>query len=100
MHARRRGFRAQQICGPDLNGGGAKRERRDHPEGIGDAAGGNDRDTHRPDDLWHEREESDLGCHVIRQKHSAMTTGFNALRDDRVDAVRLEPARLVHRRGR
>ena len=66
MYARRRGFRAKQVPGADLNGGRTEREGSDHAAGVCNAAGRDDRDAHRPNDLWHERERAGLCCQIIR----------------------------------
>ena len=53
-----------------------------------------------PDDLRHQRERAHLPRQIVRQEDAAMAARLDALRDDRVDAARLQPARLLDRRRR
>ena len=55
---------------------------------VADAACGDHRHFHRLDDLLHQRERADLRGDIGLEEHAAMTAGFCALRDDRIDAVR------------
>ena len=91
---------APQIGRADLHAGRAQRQGGGDAARVADAAGGDHRHPHRVDDLRDQREGADLRRDVVGQEHAAMPAGLGALRDDRVGAVRFEPARLRHRRGR
>ena len=95
---RRRRLRRLQVRGADLRGAGAEREGGRDAPAVGDAARGDDRKPNRVDDLRQKREQARLGGDVFAQEHAAMTAGFRPLRDHRVDAALLEPARLGDRR--
>ena len=94
----RRGFRAEQVRGADLHARRAERKRR------GDTlARRRCRPPRSPGPSRHARSAApapgaDLRGQVVGQEHAAVTARLEALRDDRVDAVRFEPARLVDRR--
>ena len=100
MHGAGRRFGAQQVGRPDLHAGCAERHRRRDAVGVSDAAGSDHGNRHRPHDLWHQRERVELAAQVFRQEVAAMPASLEALRDDRVDAVRFQPARFVDGRRR
>jgi hypothetical protein len=50
---------------------------------------------HGGDDLRQQREGADLARRLVVEEHAAVPAGLEALRDDRVDAARGQPARLV-----
>src|SRR5437016_5266057 len=87
-----------QISRPHLHGGSAERESRCYTASIGNSACGYDRHFYRVNDLRYENERTELRCWFSRQKHSAMTTRLDALCNDCIDSVLLEPARFRHRR--
>ena len=93
-------FRAMQIGAADLHARRAEHEGRSDPAGIADGAGGDHRHLHRVGDLRNEREAAGLPGQIVAQEDAAMTAGLKALRDHRIDAVLLQPARLLDRRGR
>jgi len=43
------------------------------------------------DNIWHQCKRADLGGEIIRQEHTAMSTRFEALRDDGIDCVCFKP---------
>ena len=90
QHCRRR-FTAAQVRGADLNRGSAEAECRSDTGRIGDAAGRDHRHPDRGDDLRQQGEGAALKRQVVRQEVTAVATGFEPLRDDRVDAAPLEP---------
>ncbi len=100
MQRGRRGFGTQEVRGPGLYARGAQRDRGLHPARIRDAARGDHGHLHSGDDLRHERERADLRRQVLAEEHAAVAARFDALRDDRRDAVGLEPPRFVDCRGR
>ena len=57
-------------------------------------AGGDHRHRHRIDDLRHQREGARLRGDVVAEKDAAMAARLIALRDDRIDAALLQPARF------
>ena len=93
-------FRAQQVGRADLHAGRAQRQRRGHAARVGDAAGRDHRHPHRAHHLRQQRKRALLQAQIGRQEQAAVAAGFQALRDDRVDAVRFEPERLVDGGGR
>ena len=99
MQTARRGLGAQHVGGADLHAGRAERLRRGHAARIGNAAGGDDGHAHRAHDLRQQREGAHLRGQVVAQEVAAVAAGLQALRDDRVDAARLQPQRLIHRGG-
>ncbi len=59
--------------------------------------GGDNRHAHRVHYLRHQRERADLRGDVAREEHASVPAGLQALGDNGVGAMRLEPARLLHR---
>ena len=94
MRRRNLRLRTPQISGADLHAGSPKCEGSRDAARVGDGAGGDDRHFHRIDDLRNEREGAGLGGDVIAQEDAAVAARLIALRDDGVDATRLEPACL------
>ncbi len=90
----------EQVRRADLHGRGAKRHHRGNSCRISDPTSGDHRNAHRLDDLRHQRERPELRRQVVRQEMTAMAAGFEALRDDRVHATRLEPSRFINGRRR
>jgi hypothetical protein len=90
------GFRAQQIGRSDLHARRAERHGCRHALRVRNAARSDNRDFHRAHDLRHQRESARLGAEILRQKDTAMAARFQSLRDDCVDSMRLQPARLVN----
>ena len=89
-------FRATQIGTADLHAGGAERKRRRDAAPVRDAAGGDNGDLRRVDHLRHQCERPRLLGNIVGQEHAAMAAGLGALGDDGIDAVILEPDRLLH----
>ena len=77
-----------------------QRKCRDDGPGITDTTRSNHRNLHRIHDLRHERKGSDLSPGIGREKHSAMASGLESLRDYCVTSFRLQPARFFDRRSR
>ncbi|KFB66105.1 MAG: hypothetical protein CAPSK01_004600 [Candidatus Accumulibacter vicinus] len=96
MHRARGGFGAQHIGCPDLHPGSAERHGCRDTLGVRDAAGGDDRDLHRPNDLRHQCERADLRVEILRQKVTAMPARFEPLRDDGINSTRFQPERFVN----
>src|SRR6266704_1667092 len=94
MHRARGGFRAKQISRSDLHARRAERHGRRDAPCIGDAARGDDRELHRAHDLRQQRKRAELGAQIIRKEHAAMPARPQALRDDGIHPVRLEPERF------
>ena len=88
-------LRTAQVGAADLHAGGAERECRRDPARVADGAGRDHRHLHRIDHLRHQREGADLRRQIVGQEHAAMAARLAALRDDRIDAALLQPARLV-----
>ena len=61
-------FGAEQVGRADLDTRGAQRHRRGNPVRVGDAAGRDDRDSHRLHDLRQQRERADLRRKVIARE--------------------------------
>ena len=90
-------FRAQQIRRSDLHAGGAELQRCSDRARIGDAARGDDGNLDCVDDLRHQGQRPDLCRQVVGQEHATMSARFESLRDDGVDAARIEPPCLFNR---
>src|SRR5439155_22363410 len=65
-----------------------------------DAARGYDRHLDRIHDLRNEREGAGLGADIVAQENAPMAASLVTLRDDGIDAPRLEPARFGGSRRR
>src|SRR5262245_45868037 len=96
MNCANGGFGTEQICRPDLNAGCAHRHRRRNAPCIRDAAGGDDRELHFPHNLRQKGERADLSSEIFRQENATVSARLETLRDDGVDAMRLEPSRLFN----
>ena len=89
---------AKQIRRSHLHGRRAQRHRRGNSPAIANSARRDDRNFHRIDDLRDERERTALRRQVGRQEHAAVAASLDALGNDGVDSMVLEPARLRDRR--
>src|SRR5687767_9988484 len=93
-------FRAEKIGRADLYAGSAQRHCRGYSIGVGDAARSDDGDIHGSYDLRHKRQRPGLRGKVEFEEAAAVSAGFQALGNDRIDALRFQPACLFDGGGR
>ena len=96
MHCFGLSFGAQQIRGANLRSGRPKRHCSLYAFGVCNTASGDNGNVHRVYQLWNQGKSADLSADIPRQKKSAMATCFKPLRDNGIDALRLQPERFVH----
>ncbi len=93
-----RRLRARQIRRADLHASGTERTHGPYSGGLGNPAGGDDRHRQRVGELRYQRKRANLRRQIAREEHSAMPARLQALGNDRIDAVRLQPQTFVDRR--
>src|SRR6267378_7526608 len=91
-------FRTRNEGGAELRGLRAQRQDRRNPGAVHDAARGDDWQLHSAHDEARQRERAGERLVGIAQIAAAMPAGLAALRDDEVEAERLESLGLCHRR--
>src|SRR3954466_8535829 len=90
------GLRTEHIGGADLHARRAECQHCGDTLRVSDTTSGNDWDFYLPDDLRHERERAQLQVQVSRNKMATVPAGLEALGDNRIGSVRLQPARLLN----
>ena len=93
-------FGTEEIGRPDLHPRGTESHRGGDTIRVGDTACGNNRHLHGTHDLRQQCHRSRLRDEIIGQENTAVPSGFKTLRDDGVNPMRFEPARLFYSGGR